>query len=95
MTRRHAGGICRRCQRGACHRCDATAEASRPLALRKVRRDYVQAEIWLTQANAAIDLGSAVQLTTTRLGYGAGRKFAVVAITVDGRRTRVTLDLWG
>ncbi|MCC6720440.1 MAG: hypothetical protein IT555_21415, partial [Acetobacteraceae bacterium] len=74
---------------------DATTEAARLLALHKVRRDYVQAEIWLTQANAAIDLGSVVQLTTTRLGYGAGRKFIVVGLTVDGRRTRMTLDLWG
>jgi hypothetical protein len=34
-------------------------------------------------------------LVTPRLGYAAGRDFIVVGITVDGRRQRLTLDLWG
>jgi hypothetical protein len=74
---------------------DAATEASRLLTLHKVRRDYVRAVIWLTQTSAAIDLGSVVRLTTSRLGYGSGRDFIVVAITADGRRGRITLDLWG
>ena len=74
---------------------DAAAEATRLLALHGVRRDFVQAEVWLTEANAAVDLGRVVRLVTPRLGYGAGRGFVVVGITVDGRRQRLTLDLWG
>ena len=74
---------------------DAATEATRLLALHGVRRDFVQAEVWLTEANAAVDLGRVVRLVTPRLGYGAGRDFIVVGITVDGRRQRLTLDLWG
>jgi hypothetical protein len=74
---------------------DAATEASRLLALHGVRRDFVQAEVWLTEANASVDLGRVVRLVTPRLGYGAGRDFIVVGITVDGRRQRLTLDLWG
>jgi hypothetical protein len=74
---------------------DAATEASRLLALHGVRRDFVQAEVWLTEANAAVDLGRVVRLVTPRLGYGAGRDFIVVGITADGRRQRLTLDLWG
>jgi len=70
-------------------------EAARLLALHKVSRDFVQARVALTQANAAIDLGQVARLTTPRLGYGAGRDFIVVGIETDGRRRRMTLDLWG
>jgi hypothetical protein len=80
---------------------DMATEASRVLALHKLRRDFTQAGVWLTQARAAIDLGSAVRLITSRLGYGAGRDFRVVGIDVDGvqtpggPRSQLTLDLWG
>jgi hypothetical protein len=77
------------------HAADAATEAARLLDLHKQRRDYVQAEVWLTQAHAVIDLGAIVRLVTPRLGYGAGRSFVVVGITVNARRTRLTLDLWG
>ncbi len=80
---------------------DMATEANRVLALHKLRRDFTQAGVWLTQARAAIDLGSAVRLVTSRLGYGAGRDFRVVGIDVDGvqtpggPRSQLTLDLWG
>lgn len=74
---------------------DLATEAARLLTLHKVRRDYVQVRVALTQANAAVDLGSVVSLTTARLGYSAGRNFVVVAIDADGKRSRLTLDLWG
>lgn len=80
---------------------DMAAEASRILALHQVRRDFTQAGVWLTQARAAIDLGSEVRLVTSRLGYGAGRTFRVVGIDLDGvqtaggTRSQLTLDLWG
>lgn len=76
-------------------------EAARVLALHQVRRDYTQAAVWLTQARAAVDLGSLVRLTTTRLGYGSSRDFRVVGIELDsiavgaGRRPQLKLDLWG
>jgi hypothetical protein len=74
---------------------DFATEAARLLALHKVRRDFVQARVALTQANAAVDLGSVVRLVTPRLGYGAGRDFVVVGIDADGKRGELTLDLWG
>jgi hypothetical protein len=74
---------------------DLATEAARLLALHKVRRDYVQARVALTQANAAVDLGAVVRLVTPRLGYTAGRDFVVVGVEHDGKRRHVTLDLWG
>lgn len=74
---------------------DAATEAARLLALHKVRRDLVRVRVALTQAAAAVDLGDEVTLTLDRLGYDAGRDFLVVGIEVDGRRNRLTLDLWG
>ena len=83
---------------------DTTAlatEANRILTLHKVRRDFTQAGVWLTQTRAAIDLGTQVRLVTNRLGYGAGRDFRVVGIDLDSvtiagaRRSQLKLDLWG
>jgi hypothetical protein len=77
---------------------DATAagtEATRLLALHSVRRDFVRAEVWLSATNAAVEMGQVVRLTTQRLGYTAGRDFRVVGIGMDGRRQRLSLDLWG
>lgn len=74
---------------------EAILEAVRQLTLHKVRRDYVQAEVWISEARAAIELNQVVRLTTARLGYGAGRDFRVVGIATDGRLGRLTLDLWG
>lgn len=74
---------------------DAQAEADRRLALHKVRRDFTKVVVWLTAANAGVDLGKEVRLVTPRLGYSSGRNFTVVGITLDGRRSKVTLDLWG
>lgn len=74
---------------------DAATEATRLQALHGTRRDYVRAKLRLTEARAAVDLGRIVRITTPRLGYDAGRLFAVVGIDVDGRRGNLTLDLWG
>jgi hypothetical protein len=74
---------------------DLATEAARLLALHKVRSDFVQARVALTQANAAVDLGSVLRLVTPRLGYSAGRDFVVVGIEADGKRHELTLDLWG
>lgn len=74
---------------------EAALEAVRLLTLHKVRRDYVQAEVWISEARAAIELDDVVRLTTPRLGYDSGRDFRVVGIAADGRLGRLTLDLWG
>jgi hypothetical protein len=74
---------------------EAALEAVRLLSLHKVRRDFVQADVWLSEAQAAIELNDVVSLTTDRLGYSAGRDFRVVGIATDGRLGRLTLDLWG
>jgi hypothetical protein len=80
---------------GLADAADAAAEASRLLALHSVRRDFVRARVQLSEANAAIELGHVARITTARMGYSAGRKFIVVGIDADGRRGRMTLDLWG
>lgn len=74
---------------------DLATEAARLLTLHKVRRDYVQARVALTSANASVDMGQVVRLTTPRLGYGAGRDFICVGMDHDGKRRELTLDLWG
>lgn len=74
---------------------DMATEAARLLTLHKVRRDFVEARVALTQDNATVDLGDMVRLTTPRLGYVAGRDFIVVGVDADGRRNRLTLQLWG
>jgi hypothetical protein len=72
---------------------DAAAERDRRLALHMVRRDFVRCRVPLTTATAALDLGSIVDVVTTRLGYGAGRKMVVIGVAAD--RYSIDLDLWG
>jgi hypothetical protein len=74
---------------------DATAECLRTLNLHKVRRDFIQADIRLDTDNSLLDIGSVIELKTTRLGYSAGKLFYVVGITSDGARNKLSLQLWG
>jgi hypothetical protein len=74
---------------------DAATETARVLALHKVRRDFVEAEVTTTAANATVDLGTLVELRTSRLDYADGRLFVVVGLTTDGARNAMQLDLWG
>ena len=74
---------------------DAATETARVLALHKVRRDFVEAEVTTTASNATVDLGTLVELRTSRLDYADGRLFRVVGITADGARNALQLDLWG
>ena len=74
----------------------AAAEAARRLALYSVRRDTVT----LTVADplsrySAVDIGSIVNLTTAKLGYGAGKLFTVTGLSVDYQRNTLDLTLWG
>lgn len=72
----------------------AAAEAARRRALYAVRRDVVT----LTAANPAgvsVDLGDVISLTTTKLGYGAGRLMTVTGVRVDYQRNLIDLTCWG
>jgi len=72
---------------------DAASERDRLLTLHKSRRDYVRLTTYLDSTMAALDLGQIVQVTSAALGYGAGRKFAILGITRED--SRIILDLWG
>ena len=74
----------------------ALAESARRQALYAVRRDVVT----LTVANpdnrySAIDLGSVVTVTSSVLGYSAGRQLRVTGLGVDYQRSTLDLTLWG
>ena len=74
---------------------DAQAEADRILALHKVRRDMVDADVAINAGTASLDLGQEARLKTSRMGYGAGRDFRVIGISTDGRKQKLTAQLWG
>lgn len=71
----------------------AAAEAQRRLDLFSARRDTVS--VTVAGAIRAVDIGSTVSVTTARLGYGAGKLFTVVGISLDYQRDRADLTLWG
>ena len=70
-------------------------EAARLLALHKVRRDMVDADVAINAGTASLDLGQEARLKTSRMGYGAGRDFRVIGISTDGRKQKLTAQLWG
>jgi len=74
---------------------DAQAEADRLLALHKVRRDLVDSEVAINAGTASLDLGQEARLKTSRMGYSAGRDFRVIGISTDGRKQKLTAQLWG
>ncbi len=75
---------------------DAQTQATRLGALLAVRRDLVACEARLdTDTAASIAIGTVLTLTSTKLGYSAGRVMVVVGYTLDARLSRVILDLWG
>ena len=74
---------------------DAQTEADRLLALHKVRRDMVDADVAINAGTASLDLGQEARLKTARMGYGAGRDFRVIGISTDGRKQKMTAQLWG
>ena len=58
-------------------------------------RKVAYPKVTTTASNATIDLGTLVELRTSRLDYADGRLFRVVGITADGARNAMQLDLWG
>lgn len=74
---------------------DANTERDRLLALHGVRRDFVEAEVETDAFVVTIDIGTLVELRTSRLDYASGRLFWVVGITSDGTKGSTKLDLWG
>lgn len=72
---------------------DAATEAARRLALWKVRRDVIVAD--LAAGLARRELGDIVAITMPRLGYDAGRLFVVRGREDNFKTRRATLTLWG
>ncbi|HEY0833260.1 MAG TPA: hypothetical protein VGE72_05060 [Azospirillum sp.] len=74
----------------------AQGEASRLLALHKVRRDRIKATVRFGAAIAgSIDLGDVVKLEFPRFGCDAGKLFRLTGMQYDAARHLVDLDLWG
>lgn len=72
----------------------AKAESSRRLALFSERRDTVN--VTLAHPHSYdLELGSVVELDTTRLGYDSGKLFIVVGIGLDYAANQLDLTLWG
>lgn len=74
---------------------DASTEATRVQALRGVDRSRFQFTVELNAANALVDLGDTIKLTSSRFGLSAGVLFRVVAIDADLSASRVTFTVWG
>lgn len=75
---------------------DADAEVARELALRAQHRDFLQLTVAMDADLDAVDLGRVVRLASPRfLGSRAPKDMVVTGITVQGRRGRYTLTLWG
>lgn len=74
----------------------AATEADRRLALYKVQRLRLEAQVRLDSGlAAAIDLGAVVQVVHTRFGLEAGRLMVVTGIRADLRLNQLDLTLWG
>jgi len=73
---------------------DAQNEADRQLAMRKIRRDYIQAS-FQQGAITTPNLGDIVQITYPRYGYDAGKLFVVIGLEIDYSTRKITLGLWG
>jgi hypothetical protein len=74
---------------------DLQTEADRQLALRSVRRDFLQLRIGFSPDRAEVELNNDREVYSELLDYAVGRSFKVVGVDTDGLRNRITLDLWG
>jgi hypothetical protein len=73
---------------------DAAIEAQRLLDLHKVRRDAYRVDAMLDYGDAA-DLGTVVQLTSSRFGLSTGQLFVVIGRVDNYEGKTIQLDLWG
>jgi len=74
----------------------AATEATRQLALRKVRRRLVERRVPMDAAGAAaIDIGAEVGVKSDRFWGAAGKVFVVLACADDYERDEIVLTLWG
>ncbi len=72
---------------------DASAEASRRLALYSVRRDILDVTVPL--ALAAVDLMKVVRLVYPRFGCASGKDFRVIGRRIEQQDNKAVLTLWG
>lgn len=74
----------------------ASAEASRLLALRKVRRDCFEARVKLNDSSPQeVTLNAVVQITYSRFGLSSGELFRVISAEPDSKKSILNLILWG
>lgn len=73
---------------------DATTVATRLLNMAKVRCDVVQVVAVVYQI-PVITIGMGILITSSKLGYSAGRLMTVVSYEIDAKRKRITLGVIG
>lgn len=74
---------------------DASAEATRRLALRDARRDRFQFGVQLNGTTNRLDLGDIITVTHSRFGLSAGKNFVIIGLDLDTGGRLLTLDVWG
>lgn len=74
---------------------DATAEATRRQTLRGTRKDRYSIQVKLDATTAAVDMGDVIELTHSRFGLSAGKKFIVLGLEPDANDRVLTLSIWG
>jgi hypothetical protein len=73
---------------------DAATEASRQLALIKVRRDVFDVTVPLDAA-VSLKLMDVVRVVYPRFGLTSGKDFRVIGIRIELAQQRIVLSLWG
>jgi hypothetical protein len=74
---------------------DCNTVAQNLLDYFSVRRDTVECTAYLPEIQSSIQIGSAVEIYSSKLGYSSGKVFVITGFTVDARRQRVELKLLG
>ncbi len=74
---------------------DATAEAARRLALRKVQRFRFDALVALTSETLPVDLGTVISITSPRFGLSGGVLFRVLDVVPNAQAGTVLVTAWG
>jgi hypothetical protein len=73
---------------------DAQDEADRRQALHGVGRSWFDVPVFMTDTTLALELNDVVELTSTRFGFGAGKRARVMGIAPDAANGRMTLSVW-
>ncbi len=74
---------------------DCNTVAQNLLDYFSVRRDTVECTAYLVEIQSSIQIGGAVEIYSSKLGYSSGKVFVITGFTIDARRQRVELKLLG